>query len=165
MILKRILIIALLLGAALSAAAQDHDSVMASLAAGPGGRITVREHGDVASTLARLRAGNPAAPQINVYKIVIFMSNSQNAREQAVAAMNRFKELFAGVPVEMVYDKIYFKVKAGNCLTSDEAITLWGRIKGVFDRAIVTQERVGVSNFIAAEEKASAEVEAAATAE
>lgn len=165
MIIKRILIIFLLLGSMHAASAQEPESLRASLASGAGGRIAVREHGDVPSTLARLKAGSHGSQQINVYRIVIFMSNSQNAREQAVEAMKRFRELFPGVPVEMVYDKIYFKVKAGNCLTSDEAITLWGRIKGVFDRSIVTQERIGIDDFVAAEEKAAAEEESATSAE
>lgn len=137
-------------------------------AAGQGsakGKITVREHGDVASAVGQFRTAERAAEQINVYKVVIFMSNAQNAREQAEAAMKRFGEIYAGVPVEMVYDKIYFKVKAGNCLSYDEAITLWGRIKGMFDRAIVTQERVGIDDFLETEEKAAGERAAASGAE
>lgn len=47
--------------------------------------------------------------------------------------MARFKELYPTVPVNMVYELPNFKVMVGYFLTSEEALVLWGKIKGEFD--------------------------------
>ncbi len=85
--------------------------------------------------------------KIKGYRVRIFFDNGQNARMPAVAAQNRFREMFPDVPTYMSYDNPYFKVTVGNCLTMEEAIILWGKVKGSFDRAFVVREEFPLSKL------------------
>lgn len=64
--------------------------------------------------------------------------------------MARFREIYPDIPAYMDYDNIpYFKVTVGNCLTMEEAIILWGRIRDAFDRAFIVPESPCLSSFSA----------------
>ena len=81
------------------------------------------------------------------YRILIFSANTQNARSEAEATMTRFKELYPTVPVNMVYELPNFKVMVGYFLTSEEALVLWGKIKGEFDRALVIRADITLDDL------------------
>ena len=48
----------------------------------------------------------------------------------------------------MVYENPYFKVTAGDCLTSEEAIILKGRVQGVFPKAYVKNEELTAADLV-----------------
>lgn len=110
-------------------------------------RVEIVEHGDAAAAVRQMAQSNLADAKIKGYRVRIFFDNSQNARSSAESALSRFKEFFPDVPAYMNYENPYFKVTVGNCISAEEAITLWGRVKNSFDRAFVVRETVQISTL------------------
>lgn len=137
-----------LLAASSGAAAQDSRVIKEKLAApGMGGaRITVSEAGDAAS-IVRMLESPRKSDKVNGYRVRVFFDNSQNARANAQETKSRFEAMFPDTPAYLDYDKLYFRVSVGNCLTRDEAIILWGQIKGAFDKAFIISEDIQLSAF------------------
>ncbi len=81
------------------------------------------------------------------YRVGIFFDNGQQARQKASEARKLFADNFPSQPVYMVYESPYYKVSAGNCLTEEEAIMLFERIRTVFPNAYVMRENMEISAF------------------
>lgn len=105
--------------------------------------VAVTQHGDLAEIVSGMEAVRKP-DKISGYRVRIFFDNSQYARERAQHARSRFAELYPGIPVYMNYENPYFKVSVGNCVTNEEAITLWGRVKKDFETAFVTVDQIQV---------------------
>lgn len=131
-----------------AAAAQTIETFRVQLAErdASGGRIKVTERGDAAQIIRTFNPGDPDR-KVKGYRVVIFFDNSHNARQGGDAALARFKELYPDVSARMSYENPHFKVTAGNCLTLEEAMILWGRIKNVFEKAFITREEIPLSFF------------------
>lgn len=84
---------------------------------------------------------------VNGYRIMIFMSNTQSARTDAVAARDLFTELFAEERSYITYENPYFKVTVGNCTTQEEALILLERIKRSFPKAFLVRETIALSEL------------------
>lgn len=110
-------------------------------------RVTVVEHADAAQIVHQMRQMRSGNDKIKGYRVRIFFDNSQNARSLASSTYARFKEFFPDVPAYMSYENPYFKVTVGNCVSTEEAIVLWGRVKGSFDRAFVVRETIQISTL------------------
>lgn len=87
------------------------------------------------------------AKMVNGYRIVIFMSNTQSARRDALAAQENFSSLFPQEQSYLTYENPYFKVAVGNCTTQEEAIILLGRVRGSFPKAFIMRENINISEF------------------
>ena len=59
-----------------------------------------------------------------------------------------FEEAFPEVKVYLSYENPYFKVSAGNCVTSEEAIVLLGKIRTRFPEAYLMREDLTVADLI-----------------
>lgn len=132
-----------------AASAQTIETFRAQLAQrdASGGQVQVIEHGDAAQIIRTFNPGNPDR-KVTGYRVVIFVDNSQNAREGGNAALARFKDLYPEMPAQMTYRNPDVKVTAGNVfLTSEEAMMLWGRIRNVFEKAVKTREETPLSSF------------------
>ncbi|MFI3281462.1 MAG: hypothetical protein R3Y44_05775 [Rikenellaceae bacterium] len=82
------------------------------------------------------------------YRIGIFFDNGQDARSKATEAKKAFEDSFPTQPVYMVYESPYYKVSAGNCLTEEEAIMLFERVRKVFPSAYVMREKMKITDFV-----------------
>ena len=89
----------------------------------------------------------PSGTKIPGYRVRIFLDNGQNARASANGAIARFREIYPDIPAYLSYENPYFKVTVGNCLTSEEAIILLGKIRDAFDRAFLVREEISLSLF------------------
>ena len=94
----------------------------------------------VASDAARLRFPG--------YRVCIFFDNGQDARAGAIAAKQLFEENYPGIKVYMVYENPYFKVAVGDCLTTEEAIILKGRVSSAFPKAFVKNETLSIADLL-----------------
>ena len=104
-------------------------------------KVTVTEYGDAARAVgARLRFPG--------YRVCIFFDNGQDARAGAIAAKQLFKENYPGIKVYMVYENPYFKVAVGDCLTTEEAIILKGRVSSAFPKAFVKNETLSIADLL-----------------
>ena len=109
------------------------------------GKVVVREQGDAATIVdANL---HQEAKAINGYRIVIFMSNKHSARQDAIATQQQFVELYPNEGVYLSYENPYFKVTVGNCLSAEEAVMLWNKVQGTFDRAFVIRENIPIEEI------------------
>ena len=105
--------------------------------------VEVREVGDAATIVEQNLRQEPKA--VNGYRIVIFMSNSQTARRDAVTAQENFTTLFPNEQSYLSYENPYFKVAVGNCTSQDEAIILLGRLRHTFPKAFIVRESINIS--------------------
>ena len=97
--------------------------------------LLVVEHGDAAGVVSRESQSNDRI-RFKGYRIGIFFDNGAEARANALAAKQTFETAFPDIPVYLVYENPYFKVSAGNCVTSEEAIVLLGKIRSQFPELI-----------------------------
>ena len=67
-----------------------------------------------------------------------------------------FEESFPGVSVDMVYDIPYFKVSAGRCVTSEEAIMLLERVRAKFPKAFLMRETLTAVDLLEENPEAAA---------
>ena len=110
-------------------------------------KVTVTEHGDAARAVDEAsRTG--ARLRLPGYRVCIFFDNGQDARAGAFAAEALFKETYPGIMVYPVYEVPYFKVVVGNCLTSEEAIILKGRVSSTFPKAFVKNETLSIADLL-----------------
>jgi hypothetical protein len=85
------------------------------------------------------------------YRIYLFRDNSQYGREKAREVLARFREAFPDITGDtLLYQSPDWKVVIGNCLTRDEAVIVFGRVKGLFEQAVIRQERIPLRNFLEA---------------
>jgi hypothetical protein len=107
--------------------------------------VTISEHGNAATIVDGNLSSEPK--DINGYRIVIFMSNTQSARRDAVAIQENFATLFPQEQSYLTYENPYFKVAVGNCTSQEEAIILLGRLRGSFPKAFIMREKINTSEF------------------
>ena len=107
--------------------------------------VLITEHNDAKNIIAR--SSNRAQTNINGYRIMLFMSNSQNARTEAFAACDSLAVKFPGQVSYVTYDNPYFKVTTGNCTSQEAALVLLERIKPYFPKAFIMRESIPVSEF------------------
>lgn len=107
--------------------------------------VVISEQGDAATIVEQNL--NATTKGINGYRIVIFMSNSQTARRDAVAAQENFAALFPQEQSYLSYENPYFKVAVGNCTTQEEAMILLGRLRSTFPKAFIMRENIAISEF------------------
>ena len=107
--------------------------------------VQIVEHGDAAAIIGKNLKAEPKA--INGYRIVIFMSNAQSARRDAVAAQENFAQLFPQEHSYLSYENPYFKVAVGNCTSQEEAMILLGRLRSTFPKAFIMRESIEIGEF------------------
>lgn len=107
--------------------------------------VQVREQGDAAAIVGKHLEHE--AKMVAGYRIIIFMSNTQTARRDAVAAQEHFATLFPAERSYLSYENPYFKVAVGNCTSQEEAIILLGRLRGTFPKAFVVREDIHINEF------------------
>ena len=103
-------------------------------------KVPVTEYDEASRAGARLRFPG--------YRVCIFFDNGQDARAGAIAAKQLFEENYPGIKVYMVYENPYFKVAVGDCLTTEEAIILKGRVSSAFPKAFVKNETLSVADLL-----------------
>lgn len=107
--------------------------------------VQIVEQGDAATIVEKnLEVAHKA---VSGYRIVIFMSNAQSARRDAVAAQENFAQLFPQEQSYISYENPYFKVAIGNCTTQEEAMILLGRLRGSFPKAFIMRENIELGEF------------------
>lgn len=107
--------------------------------------VQITEQGDAATIVEQNL--NVSDKAVNGYRIVIFMSNTQTARRDAVAAQENFSALFPQEYSYLTYENPYFKVAVGNCTSQEEAMILLGRLRGTFPKAFIMRENIATSEF------------------
>ena len=107
--------------------------------------VLVTEHNDAEQIIAR--SANRTQATVNGFRIMLFMSNSHNARTEAFAACDSLAVKLPEQQSYVTYDNPYFKVTTGNCTSQEEALVLLERIRPYFPKAFIMRESIPVSEF------------------
>mgnify|MGYP003312695450 CR=1 FL=1 len=107
--------------------------------------VAITEQGDAAAIVEKGLISEPKS--VNGYRIVIFMSNTQTARRDAVTVQENFATLFPQEQSYLTYENPYFKVAVGNCTSQEEAMILLGRLRGTFPKAFIMRESINIGEF------------------
>lgn len=107
--------------------------------------VEVTEHDDAAQITARVATNRPT--NVNGFRIMLFMSNSQTARADAFAACDSLALRMPSLKTYVTYDNPYFKVAAGNCTTQEEALILLEKIKPSFPKAFIMRESIPMAEL------------------
>lgn len=115
------------------------------LLSGSGGeysKVTVHQSQGIRSAFESHLASNPSRTSTG-FRVRIFNDNMQTSRNDSEAAMDRFKEMFPGIPAYRTYSNPFFKVTVGDFRTRSEAMQLLQRVKGAFPTAFIVRETIG----------------------
>jgi len=82
-----------------------------------------------------------AGKKYNGFRVRLFLSSAQNARESSASVYNLFTRLYPDVPAYRVYDSPNFRVTVGNFRTRLEADAFAKAVKVHFPSASVMRER------------------------
>ena len=107
--------------------------------------VQIVEYADAGAIVGQNLTAEPKS--VSGYRIVIFMSNTQTARRDAVAAQDNFALLFPQEQSYLTYENPYFKVAVGNCTSQEEALILLGRLRGTFPKAFMMRENIAIGEF------------------
>ncbi len=110
-------------------------------------RVVVVEHGDAARAVADATR-NAQRLSYKGHRVCIFFDNGPDARSGALAAKQLFEETFPGIRVYMVYESPWFSVSVGNCLTTEEAIILKGKVSTTFPKAFLKNEVISAADLL-----------------
>ena len=102
--------------------------------------VIVTEHDDAANLTQQ--GANKQTASVNGFRIMIFMSNSQTARTEALAARDTLAVRMPDQQSYVTYENPYFKVAAGNCTSKEEALVLLEKIKRDFPKAFIMGENI-----------------------
>ena len=102
--------------------------------------VIVTEHDDAANLTQQ--GANKQTAAVNGFRIMIFMSNSQTARTEALAARDTLAVRMPDLQSYVTYENPYFKVAAGNCTSKEEALVLLEKIKRDFPKAFIMRENI-----------------------
>ena len=77
----------------------------------------------------------------NGFRIRIYLSSKQNARDESLRTMYQFNAMFPSVQAYRSYSSPNFKVTVGNFRTRVEAEQMLRQIKNTFPEAFIVRER------------------------
>lgn len=132
-------------------AAQDSGAFRRYLAMpdnGRGSSVAVTEHGTAADILSNYNNTKPRRQAIPGYRVRIFFSNSQTAREDAMAIQERFRTQFPSIPTYLVYETPSWMVTVGNCMNIDEFLILLGRVSRYYPSAFQWRGNIPINEFL-----------------
>lgn len=108
------------------------------------GGVLIRQSDRLRDALRARISGNSLG-LVPGYRIRIFFSNTQNARQASAAAAARFLEKFGTYSVYHSYTNPNFKVTVGDFRTKSEALELLSAVKRDFPSAFIVKENVVVN--------------------
>lgn len=120
-----------------------HDvfEVLPSRFKGSKGNVTVRQSPEIRRSVMR-KASEGSLGQIPGYRVRIYFSNAQNAREESAAAAAKFSAKFGTHSVYHNFTNPNFKVTVGDFRTKSEALALLNYVKRDFPSAFVVKENI-----------------------
>jgi len=109
--------------------------------------VTVTEYGSAADAV-RAYDTEEKPDEIQGYRIRIFFDNGNNARSEALATQKRLRSEIPGIPTFLVYENPSYIVTVGNCISIDEALMLWNRVRKSFDTAFLWRGNIPLEELL-----------------
>lgn len=115
--------------------------MMPSTSRGDMASVTIRQSPVVRGAMNRRIADNSVST-ISGYRVRIFFSNGQTAREGSAAVAQRFSANYPGYAVYRSFVSPNFKVTVGDFRTKSEAMRLLSAVKRDFPAAFIVKEDI-----------------------
>jgi hypothetical protein len=81
------------------------------------------------------------------YRVVLFYDNAQYAQDRAQSVLEQFNKEYPEINAYLVYEKPYFKVSVGDCITSEEALILRNKIIRSYPGAFTRRDNIKYSEL------------------
>lgn len=118
--------------------------VLPSVEKGDVASVNVYQSDEIAAAFAEKIAGN-TFKEVTGFRIRIFFSNSQNAREESAAAASRFQEKYPEYSVYHSFVYPNFKVTVGDFHNRSAALALLELVKRDFPSAFIVKETISLT--------------------
>lgn len=115
--------------------------VLPSYSKGDAGNVSVNQSFALREAMQR-HIAETGFKEINGYRIRIYFSNAQNAREASMAAAWRFQSHFEGYNVYRQFVNPNFKVTVGDFRTRSEALAFLDAVRADFPAAFIVREKI-----------------------
>lgn len=126
-----------------SVAAQNISTMrsMLEMRSANGSEITiVEDHSTQEAVMAVEAMGSKGS--VLGYRVVLFYDNAQFAQDRANEIMEQFKKEYPEINAYLVYEKPYFKVSVGDCLSAEEALMLRNKLIGSYPGAFTRRDNI-----------------------
>lgn len=120
---------------------KDIFEIMPSRFRGDAADVTVNQSEEVKSSM-RERIASSSFRKIQGYRVRIYFSNAQNAREASLAAVELFTERHPGHNAYRSFTSPNFKVTVGDFRSRSEALVLLNSVKSDFPAAFIVKENI-----------------------
>lgn len=133
------------------AAAQSSGAFRAGLAEPDpvsGAAVAITENGRAAAIMERYDTEHVKGQAVPGYRVRVFFANNQNARNDAIAVQEKFRTQFPDIPTYLVYETPSFLVTVGNCMTTEEALILLGRVSKRYPTAFLWRGDIPITEFL-----------------
>lgn len=144
--MRRYLSIAILLlpGLILGAQEPQIDSLLAmsGLMASIPSNVAVRQSSSVSEGFSSLVAKNAESESFVGFRIKLFQSSAQSAREESERLVENFSEWYPSIPVYRSFSSPYFKVTVGNFRTRVDAEKTLRLFRSSFPTATIVKEKM-----------------------
>ena len=104
------------------------------------GKVTVNQSREIRQALDGRIAAN-SIKKVQGYRIRIYFSSAQNARNESAAAAVRFRSGW-NYPVYRSFESPNFKVTVGNFRTKSEALSILEAVRCEFPSAFIVREEI-----------------------
>ena len=122
----------------------QNDMFSSDVYQGEYGTITINQDKDIADLLNRYISYQQAQNGIPGYRVHLFFANGYGAQEKANAVKKSFENAYPNIPVYIVYEAPYFKVRAGDFRMNEKnkAYQLKLRIAGQFPNSWIVSDMI-----------------------
>jgi hypothetical protein len=115
-------------------------------------KVIVIESDAAADLIRRYSDGRPDNSTVHCYRVCIFFSNGQNARNEGMAVREAFQRQYPAIPAYFSYDGTAWLLTVGNCLSMDELLVMLNALSRRWPQAYTWQGRIPLTEFIEAQE-------------
>ena len=125
---------------------KDIFETMPSVHNGDRATVTVHQSDAIRKAMKLKRQQGHSGDGVSGFRIRIYFSNAQSAREESNTAAIRFSESFPDHSVYRSFVNPNFKVTVGDFRSRSEALRLLSVVKKDFPAAFIVRETISVSN-------------------
>lgn len=106
-----------------------------------GAKVLVVEDRSTQNAIAAVEA-NKSKSTVEGYRVVLFYDDAQYSQERANGVLAAFKKEYPEINSYIVYEKPYFKVSVGDCVTVEEAIVLRSKLINKYSGAFIRRDNI-----------------------
>lgn len=107
-----------------------------------GAKVGVVEDRSTYNAVVAVEAQRQGKSSVVGFRVVLFYDDAQYAEERANEIMEELKKDYPEINSYLVYEKPYFKVSVGDCLTEEEAIMMRNMFIDKYTGAFIRRDNI-----------------------